>query len=84
MTYGRQRQNYEAILSAYTAGEPISAISARFGCSLAYPGQLAKRHGIPLRRPEDWRSEMRSAAKRREIKAAAKSVKFIFVSDLPR
>lgn len=84
MTYGRQRQNYDAILSAYTAGEPISAIAARFGCSLTYPGQLAKRHGIPLRMPQDWRSEMRSAARRREIKAAAKSVRFIFVGELAR
>lgn len=84
MTYGPHRQNYAAILSAYTAGEPISAIAARFGCSTAYPGQLAKRRGIPLRRPEDWRREMRSAARRRGIQAAAPSVQFIFVGELAR
>lgn len=84
MTYGPHRQNYDAIISAYAEGEPISSIAARFGCSQTYPGQLAKRRGIPLRRPENWRKEMRSAARRRGIRDAAPAVQFIFVGELAR
>jgi hypothetical protein len=39
----------EALTFAYLAGIPLDQIAKAFGCSLSYPGYLAKRKGHPLR-----------------------------------
>ena len=39
----------EAVTFAYIVGTPIENIARAFGCSLSYPGYLAKRNGYALR-----------------------------------
>jgi hypothetical protein len=38
-----------AILAAYSAGEKLTVIAARFGCDQSYPTILACRRGVALR-----------------------------------
>lgn len=45
-----------SIVALYEAGEPISIIAACFGVARPYPGQLAKRKGVPQRRKQDHRA----------------------------
>ncbi len=44
-----RKLDHAAIIAAFEAGEPLAAISARFGCSLLYPSQLAIRYGLRCR-----------------------------------
>ena len=52
----------EALTFAYLAGVPLDQIAKVFGCSLSYPGYLAKRKGHPCAAPARLGSGRRKAA----------------------
>lgn len=52
------------MLRRYATSEPIVTIAAEFGVDPSYPGLLAKRCGLPMRRP-DLCEARRAANKRR-------------------
>lgn len=41
-----------AIVKAYKAGEPVVKIAGQYKVATSYPGLLAARRGLPLRRPK--------------------------------
>lgn len=45
------KDTIEQIMQAYLQGEKTSVISAQFGVGRHYPGQMAKRLGLPYRPP---------------------------------
>lgn len=47
-----RREWQDKIVEAYRRGDRICDISAAFACASSYPTILARRRGLPIRKPE--------------------------------
>lgn len=55
----------DEIVRRYASGENVTALSHEFGVDESYPGLLAQRRGVSLRKSADVRERMANAARAR-------------------